>query len=165
MFFVYNFGNFGIVGKISKIVLHRSIMAIWEMLILLVILVWLVKLVITRVNNKERKRVSNALYTPCNMFSASNVTCSRAHVTSPRAKQLIFLRTEKNRGVFHEFYARFFTNARFILWSARAFGRNRLALACTRGHAHNVPFESSALIGQFLNSWRVTFRKHLIRSI
>ena len=37
-----------------------------------------------RVNNKEGKRVSNALYTPCNMFSASNVTCSRAHVTSPR---------------------------------------------------------------------------------
>ena len=69
----------------------------------------------SRVNNKERKRVSNALYTPCNMFSASNVTCSHAHVTSPRAKQLIFPRTEKNRGVFHEFYARFFTNARFIL--------------------------------------------------
>ena len=40
-----------------------------------------------------------------------------------------------------------------------------LALACTRDHAHNVPFESSALIGQFLNSWRVTFRKHLVRSI
>ena len=41
------------------------------------------------------------------------------------AKHLIFLRTEKNRGVFHEFYARFFINACFILWSARAFGRNR----------------------------------------
>ena len=40
-----------------------------------------------------------------------------------------------------------------------------LVLACTRGHAHNVPFESSAPIGQFLNSWRVTFRKHLVRSI
>ena len=40
--------------------------------------------IIPRVNNKEGKRVSNALYTPCNMFSASNVTCSRAHVTSPR---------------------------------------------------------------------------------
>ena len=40
------------------------------------------------------------------------------------AKHLIFLRIEKNRGVFHEFYARFFMNARFILWSARAFGRN-----------------------------------------
>ena len=24
-----------------------------------------------------------------------------------------------------------------------------LALACTRGHAHDVPFESSALIGHF----------------
>ena len=59
--------------------------------------------------------MSNALYTPCNMFSASNVTCSRAHVTNPRAKQLIFLRTDKNRGVFHEFYARFFVNARFML--------------------------------------------------
>ena len=41
------------------------------------------------------------------------------------AKHLIFLRSEKNRGVFHEFYARFFMNARFILWSARAFSRNR----------------------------------------
>ena len=38
----------------------------------------------TRVNNKEGKRVSNALYTSCNMFSASNVTFSRAHVTSSR---------------------------------------------------------------------------------
>ena len=38
-----------------------------------------------------------------------------------------------------------------------------LVLACTQGHVHNLPFESSALIGQFLNSWRVTFRKHLIR--
>ena len=37
-----------------------------------------------RVNNKEGKRVLNVLYTPCSMFSASNVTCSRAHVTSPR---------------------------------------------------------------------------------
>ena len=33
----------------------------------------------------------------------------------PWAKHLIFLRTEKNRGVFHEFYARFFINVRFIL--------------------------------------------------
>ena len=41
-------------------------------------------LVPSRVNNKEGKRVSNALYTPCNMFSASNVTFSRAHVTSSR---------------------------------------------------------------------------------
>ena len=28
-----------------------------------------------------------------------------------------------------------------------------LVLACTRGHAHNVSFESSVFIGQFLNSW------------
>ena len=42
------------------------------------------------------------------------------------AKHLIFLRTATNRGVFHEFYARFFINACFILlWSARVFGRNR----------------------------------------
>ena len=40
-----------------------------------------------------------------------------------------------------------------------------LALTCTRGHAHNVPFELSTLIGQFLNSWRMTFQKHLIWSI
>ena len=41
------------------------------------------------------------------------------------AEYLIFLRTVKNRAVFHEFYARFFMNTRFILWSARIFGRNR----------------------------------------
>ena len=35
-------------------------------------------------NNKEGKRVSNALYTPCNMFLTSNVTCSRVYMTSPR---------------------------------------------------------------------------------
>ena len=40
-----------------------------------------------------------------------------------------------------------------------------LALACTRGHVHNIPFESSALTGRFLNSWCVTFRKHLIQSM
>ena len=34
------------------------------------------------------------------------------------AKHLIFLRTVKNRGAFHDFYARFFINAHFILWSA-----------------------------------------------
>ena len=50
------------------------------------------------------------------------------------AKHLIFLRTEKNRGVFHEFYARFFIIACFILWSARAFGRN-----CTRVSLHSRP--------------------------
>ena len=35
-----------------------------------------------------------------------------------------------------------------------------LMLVCTRGHAHNWLFESSALIGQCLNSWHVTFRTH-----
>ena len=42
------------------------------------------------------------------MFSASNVTCSSSHVTSPRGKILdFFLRTEKNRGIF---LAKFFMN-------------------------------------------------------
>ena len=38
-------------------------------------------------------------------------------------------------------------------------------LACTRGNAHNVSFESSSLIGQFLNSWHMAFQTHLIQSI
>ena len=50
------------------------------------------------------------------------------------AKYLIFLVTEKNRGVFCEFYARFFRNARFIWWSARAFSWNR-----TRVNLHPRP--------------------------
>ena len=37
--------------------------------------------------------------------------------------------------------------------------------AYTRGHAHSLLFESSAHIGQCLNSWRVTFQKHLTRAI
>ena len=82
------------------------------------------------------------------------------------AKHLIFLRTVKNSAVFHGFYAIFFMNVRFILCDLLAFlVEIALALACTWGHAHNVPFESSALIGQFLNSWHVTFQKHLIQSI
>ena len=61
------------------------------------------------------------------------------------AKRLIFLRTVKNRGVFHEFYARFFMNACFIYCDLLAFSfKIALVLAYTRGHSHN---ESSALIG------------------
>ena len=52
------------------------------------------------------------------------------------AEYLIFLRTEKNRGIFHEFYARFFMNAHFKLWSARAFSQNR---ACVSLHSRPCP--------------------------
>ena len=38
----------------------------------------------SRVNNKEGKKVSNTLYTPCNMCSESNVTSLLAHVTNSR---------------------------------------------------------------------------------
>ena len=38
-----------------------------------------------RVNKKEEKRVWNALYTLCNMFSVSNVTCRHVYMTSPRS--------------------------------------------------------------------------------
>ena len=68
-----------------------------------------------------------------------------------------------NRGLFREFYARFFMNARFVLRSAGVF--SRYCTVCTRGHAHNSLFKSSALIGQCLNSWRVTFRTHITRSM
>ena len=76
-----------------------------------------------RVNNE--KRVSNALYTPYNMLRQVTWLAAVRTWLAQGAKHLIFLRTKKNRGVFHEFYARFFINACFILWSARAFGRNR----------------------------------------
>ena len=70
---------------------------------------------------------------------------------------MIFLRIMKNRGLFYEFCAkipRFFMNTHFILllillvFSVEIV----LALASTRGHAHDIPFEVSTLIGQFLNS-------------
>ena len=51
-------------------------------------------------------------------------------------KHLVFLRTVKNRGIFHEFYARFFMSTRFILWSARVFGQNR---ARVRMHSRSRP--------------------------
>ena len=96
--------------------------------------------------------------------SESNVTSCLAHVTKAKlsrvAKHSIFLRTATNRGVFREFYARFFMNGRFVSRSARVFSRY-----CTRGHAHNLLFESSALISQCLNSWRVTFRTHNTRTM
>ena len=62
-----------------------------------------------------------------------------------------------NRGVFREFYARFFMNVRFVSRSARVSATIALALVCTRGHAHNSLFESSTLISQRLTSSRVTF--------
>ena len=99
----------------------------------------------------------NVLYTLCNMFSASNVTCSRAHMTS---------RTEKNRG---EFYARFFINA--PLYCDLLVLSVEIALTCTQGHAHNVPFELSALSGQFLNSCmardfpKTSCTEYIVRSI
>ena len=80
------------------------------------------------------------------------------------AKHSIFLRTVTNRGVFREFYVRFSMNARFVSpQSARVFSRycTRAVLVCTRGHTHNSLNESNALIGQCLNSWRVTFRTHI----
>ena len=42
-----------------------------------------------------------------------------------------------------------------------------LTLVCTQGHAHNYVFESHALIGQCLNSWRVTlsYTERIARSI
>ena len=39
-----------------------------------------------------------------------------------------------------------------------------LALASTRDHTHYWLFESNALIGQYLNSSRVTFPKHLAQA-
>ena len=44
------------------------------------------------------------------------MTSCLAHVTKPSrvAKHSIFLRTATNRGVFREFYARFFMNGRFV---------------------------------------------------
>ena len=96
--------------------------------------------------------MSNTLYAPYNMFASSNVTSCLVHVTSPiGAKHLIFPRIVKNRDVFHEFYARFFMNAHFsylLTFSVEI----ALVLACTQGQAHDVPYEASTLIGQFLNS-------------
>jgi hypothetical protein len=61
------------------------------------------------------------------------------------AKHSIFLKSVKNRGVFRDFYARFFV----LYCDLLAFSVEiALALACTWGHAHNWLFESSALIGQ-----------------
>ena len=48
---------------------------------------------------REEKRVSNALYTLCNMSSESNVTSCLAHVTKPRSQTLDFSLTMKCRGV------------------------------------------------------------------
>ena len=44
-----------------------------------------------KVDNKEKKRVSNALYAPYNMFASSDVTSCLAHVTSPRGLNTWFL--------------------------------------------------------------------------
>ena len=49
----------------------------------------------SKLNNKDRKRVSNTIYNPCNMFSASNVTFRLAHVTG--TKYLVFHKTMNNK--------------------------------------------------------------------
>jgi hypothetical protein len=97
-------------------------------------------LCIARVNNKE---VSNALYTPCSKCSESNVTSCLAHVT------------RLNTRFFSSLWRTFIHEQRFQSKSRSRY----LALE------DSWLFESSALIGQFFNSWRVTFRKHLIRGI
>jgi hypothetical protein len=45
------------------------------------------------------------------------------------AKHLIFLKSAKNRGVFHDFYARFFVNAHSVLRSASVFSQNRARIS------------------------------------
>ncbi len=61
---------------------------------------------ISRVNNKEGKRVSNVPYTPCNMCLESNVTSRLAHVTN-------------SRGVNFEFLARDFPKTSYTGYIAR----------------------------------------------
>ena len=96
--------------------------------------------------------MSNALYTPCNMFSASNVTYSRTHLTSPRDYINTWFFLELRRIV--AFFMSFMLDSSWMLvlyCDLLALSVEiALALACTRGHAHNVPFELSAFIGQFL---------------
>ena len=41
---------------------------------------------LARVNNKEERRVSKALYTPCKICLLSNVTSRLVHMTKPRRK-------------------------------------------------------------------------------
>ena len=53
----------------------------------------------------EEKRVSNVLYTMCNMSLESNATSRLAHMTEPRSqgKHSIFLLTMKSIGIFRDF--------------------------------------------------------------
>ena len=48
-------------------------------------------------------------------------------------------------------------NFRRIAIAGESTGHIAVTTPCTQGHAYNKLFELSALIGQCLNSWRVTF--------
>ena len=72
----------------------------------------------------EEKRVSNVLYTMCNMSLESNATSRLAHMTQPRsqgAKHSIFLLTMKSIGIFRDFYDRFCSNTHSVSHSSGVF--------------------------------------------
>ena len=79
------------------------------------------------------------------------------------AKCLIFLLTMKNRGVFRDFYARFYLNARSVSCSFGISFDMGLLLACNWSHAQYWIVALS-----LVNVWTpgmVTFRNYLAQSI
>ena len=88
----------------------------------------------TRVHNVEGRGYQ--------MHYISNVICLQRVTWIPTlctwlsqgVKHSIFLRTLKSSGVFHEFHARFFMNAHYVLWSTGVFSRY-----CTHVHFHLRP--------------------------
>ena len=49
------------------------------------------------------------------------MTFCLVHMTKPRHSRLVYLRTVKNKGIFCEFYARFFMNTWFVSQYASIF--------------------------------------------
>jgi hypothetical protein len=116
----------------------------------------------------REESIECAIYpvTPCIKCSASNVISRLAHVTNSGAKHSIFIGTMKNRGIFREFYARIFINARFILWSASfqlksrsLYSRPRPHPAIWIEHSHWSIFEF-----QERDSPKTSYMEHIVYS-
>ena len=73
----------------------------------------LIVLLPPRVHNKERKRVSNTLYTVCYNRFESNVTSRLVHVSMQNAEKVKFYSKYESRGAFRAFSDRFCLYARF----------------------------------------------------
>ena len=105
--------------------------------------------IIARVDNKEREEypMRYMLRTRC-LHRVTWLSALRTWLALG-AKHLIFLRTIKNRGIFVSFVLD--SSWLLVLYCyLLAFSVEIvLALAYTQGHAHDVPFDVSALIGQF----------------